>query len=121
MSDKQVATTQERRRELRPLSSLVEENGVIVLSLEMPGVSKDGVDLEVEGSELRIRGRRSQAHVPGRFLLRERLDGDYREVYTLDETVDRSRIDGVVEDGVLTITMHLREAEKPRKIQITAH
>jgi len=118
MSDKQLAT-REARRHIRPLSSMCEDGGVITLCLEMPGVAKDGVELEVEGNELRIRGARPAPGASTRYLLRERVDGDYVEVYTLDETVDRGRIDAAMEAGVLTVTLHLREAEKPRKIQIT--
>jgi len=119
MSDRQV-TTKETRRQIRPLSSMCEDNGVITLCLEMPGVPKDGIDLEVEGNELRIHGRRPAAATGSRYVVRERVDGDYREVYTIDETVDRGKIEAVMNDGVLTVTLHLREAEKPRKIQITA-
>jgi len=121
MSDRQVSTsTKEARRQIRPLSSMCEENGVITLCLEMPGVPKDGIELEVEGSELRIHGRRTAASASARYVLRERVDGDYREVYTIDETVDRGKIEAAITEGVLTVTLHLREAEKPRKIQITA-
>ena len=117
MSDKQVQ--REPVRLIRPLSSMVEEDGVITLNLEMPGVPKDGVELEVEGSELRIRGRRASPE-SARYVVRERPMGDYAEVLTLDETVDRQKIDAAMESGVLTVTLHLREAEKPRRISITS-
>jgi len=116
----QTAATKETKRQIRPLSSMAEENGTIRLCLEMPGVPKEGVELEVEGSELRIRGRRKAPELSSRYLLRERIDGDYHEVYTLDETVDRGKIEAAMESGVLTVTLRLREAEKPRKIQITS-
>jgi len=118
MSDKQ--TSQRESRFIRPLSSMIEENGAILLSLEMPGVAKDGVDLEVEGNELRIRGRRRSALEGSRPIVRERPAGDYAEVFTIDETVDRQKIDASMEAGVLTVTLHLREAEKPRRIAITS-
>jgi len=124
MSDRQVATQearQETRRQIRPMSSMCEDNGAITLYLEMPGVPKEGVDLEVEGNELRIRGKRRPADRSARRVLSERTDADYCEVYTLDETVDRGNIDALMENGVLAVTLHLREAEKPRKIQITTH
>jgi len=121
MSDRQLMR-QEGMRQLRPLSTMCEEEGTITLCLEMPGVPKDGIELEVEGNDLRIRGkRRAPEAQPGvQYLVRERAVGDFYENYTLDETVDRNRIDAVMEGGVLTVTLHLREAEKPRRIQITA-
>lgn len=119
MSDKQVAT-RETRRQVRPVTTICEENGTISLRLEMPGVPKDGTELEIEGSELRIRGRRDPAPAGKRYLLRERLDGDFSEVYTIDQTVDTGKIGAAMEAGVLTVTLHIREAEKPRRIQIDA-
>jgi len=119
MSDKQKML-REPTRLIRPLSTMTEDKGVITLSLEMPGVPKDGVELEVEGSELRIRGKRPNGQEPSRYVVRERAPGDYAEVYTIDETVDREKINASMEAGVLTVTLHLREAEKPRRIAISA-
>lgn len=120
MSDKQVAT-RETRRQIRPVTTISEENGTIILRLEMPGVAKDGTELEVEGSELRIRGRRDPAQSGKRYILRERADGDFAEVYTIDQTIDTGKIGAAMEAGVLTVTLQLREAQKPRRIQIEAH
>jgi len=119
MSDRQK-TLREPVRLIRPLSAMSEQNGVITLSLEMPGVRKDGVEMEIEGSELRIRGRRIAAAESARYVVRERPVGDYAEVYTIDETVDREKINASVDAGILTVTLHLREAEKPRRIAITS-
>jgi len=121
MSDRQLAK-EHGTRQIRPLSTMCEEEGTITLCLEMPGVPKEGIELEVEGNDLRIRGRRpAPAGEPGaKYLVRERALGDFYEDFTLDETVDRNRIDAVMEGGVLTVTLHLREAEKPRRIQIAA-
>jgi len=107
-------------RTVRPLSGMAEDNGTITLRLEMPGVAKDGVDLEIEGGELRIRGRRNPPGAAARYLVRERPLGDYTDVFTIDETVDREKVGASMEGGILTITLHLREAEKPRRIPITA-
>lgn len=117
MSDKQK-TVREPARLIRPRCSMSEENGVITLDLDMPGVTKDGLELEVEGNELRIRGRRPAADERARYLVRERPVGDFAEVYTIDETIDRDKINAAMEGGVLTVTLHLREAQKPRRIQI---
>jgi len=119
MSDRQK-TAREPIRLVRPLSAMSEQNGVITLRLEMPGVPKDGVEMEVEGSELRIRGRRAAPEGSARYVVRERAVGDYAEVYTIDETVDREKIGASMDAGILTVTLQLREAEKPRRIAIAA-
>jgi HSP20 family protein len=91
----------------------------VLLSLEMPGVEKQDIELHIENNVLSILGRRSP-EAAGRYLLRERADGDFHAVYTLDETIDQEKIDAVLENGVLTLTLHIKEAVKPRKIQIQA-
>ncbi len=100
--------------------SLVQEKaeGDIVLKLEMPGVAKQDLEIDVDASELHIVGRRAAAKSTGTYLARERPQGSFRQVYTLDDTIDRERIDAVLEGGVLTLTLHRKEAVKPRKIFI---
>ena len=39
-------------------------------------------------------------------------------MFTLDDTIDRNKVDAKLESGVLIVTLHLKEAEKPRKIQV---
>jgi len=49
-------------------------------------------------------------------LLRPR--GSFRQVHTLDDTIDPAKIDAVLEAGVLNLTLHRKEAVKPRKINV---
>lgn len=113
---KEIQAQQKRR--IVPACSIQEEEGKVILTLEMPGVEKDAVAINVENDELRILGRRSSPRERGRYLLRERADADYFSSYTLDETIDRSKIEAATSQGVLTITMHLTEASKPRQITV---
>ncbi|HDQ14527.1 MAG TPA: Hsp20/alpha crystallin family protein [Sediminispirochaeta sp.] len=115
MSDKEL---QNQRRTIRPLSEIHEEDGKILLHIEMPGVAKDGISIHVENDQLRIYGRRAEDEVKGSYLLRERLVGDYEKIYTIDETIDRDSIEAVMENGVLHMTLKLKEEVKPRKIEI---
>lgn len=103
---------------LRPVTTICECEGDVVLTAEMPGVAKDGLDIQVDNDQLIIRGSRHVAAPEGRFIVRERQSGDYYRSYTLDETVDRERISASMKNGVVTVTLRLREAAKPRKIQV---
>jgi HSP20 family protein len=83
----------------------------------VPGVRKEDLAVRIESNELQIIGRRQEA--PGKkYLLRERPQGDYLQSYTLDETVDASKVDAVLEKGVLNVTLELNEQVKPRNIPI---
>ncbi len=103
---------------LRPRAAVNRlQDGRVRVVLEMPGVSHEGLDVKVENSELRIIGRRDKGR-EGKHILRERGQGDFLMTYTLDETVDASKIDAVLEKGILTLTLDVKEEVKPRTIQV---
>ena len=109
---------QQRTRYLKPRYAVHEaENGQLNVRVEMPGVDKENLDIRVENNELRILGRRDSAKEE-RFLLRERPQGDFLQTFTLDQTVDQGRVDAVLEKGILTIRLDLKEQVKPRTIKI---
>jgi HSP20 family protein len=117
--DVEVRREKEQERFIRPYCFICEEEeGVVRLKLEMPGVSKDKLDIDVDGNELKITGNREAGGSEGNYLMRERPSGTFRQAYTLDDTIDRNRIEANLESGVLTLSLHRREAEKPRKITI---
>lgn len=109
---------EERRPVLRPACSVCEDQGAVTLKIEMPGVAKEGIDVKVEKNELLIQGMDARAEQEGRYLIQERRKGEYRKKFIIDESVDRDRIEATMVDGVLTLTLHLKEAAKPRKIEI---
>ena len=120
---KDVEVRKERDKEqvrfIRPVCFICEEEaGVVTLKLEMPGVAKDQLDIDVDGNELQITGKRGVRSAEGTYLMRERPFGTFRQMYTLDDTIDRSKIEASLEGGVLTLKLQRRESEKPRKITI---
>jgi len=118
-SDNKHSKSSDHEPMIRPRSSVTEKaEGDIVLKLEMPGVGKQDLEIDVDAGELSITGRRPAGKGEGTYLVRERAQGGFRQVYTLDDTIDRGRIDAVLEGGVLTLTLHRKEEVKPRKILI---
>ncbi|HTP58159.1 MAG TPA: Hsp20/alpha crystallin family protein [Spirochaetia bacterium] len=108
----------QRARFLRPRSAVNESaDGQLHVVLEMPGVKKEGLEVRIENNELTISGRRERA-AQGRYVLRERPQGDFMQTFTLDGTVDQGKVDAVLEKGILTLTLDLKEQVKPRKIQV---
>lgn len=113
-----MATATITRREIRPASCITQEDGHVRLRLELPGVQKDGLDIQVDNEQLTIIGRRSFDDENRSYLLQERRRGDFVQHYTMDETIDREKIEADLHDGVLTLKLHLKEAVKPRKIEV---
>ncbi|MCA1754968.1 MAG: Hsp20/alpha crystallin family protein [Spirochaeta sp.] len=110
--------TLENVRTVRPVGNIVKEEGKVVLKLEMPGVTKENVELKIENDQLIVQGKRHTEEGDVRFVLRERPFGDYFQSFTLEDTVDRDQVEAAMEQGVLTVTLNLKESHKPRKIQI---
>jgi HSP20 family protein len=116
---KQSGSATERPNFLTPLANIVETSDGYLLEAEMPGVSKDGLELSVENGELTIVGRRLPMETKGEALYRESRPWDYRRVFELDPSIDASKITAKMDQGVLRLTLPKAESVKPRKIAVT--
>src|SRR5437016_4626561 len=104
---------------LTPQANILETKDAYLLEAEMPGVTKDGLEVSVENNELIISGRRSTTKLQGEPVYRETRELDYRRVFDLDPSIDTSKITARMEQGVLTLTLPKTEGLKPRKIAVT--
>ena len=104
---------------LVPQVNIVETKDSLILEAEMPGVSKERLEVLLEGNELTIVGRR-QTGVPGAEpVYRESSPRDFRREFVLDPSIDTSRLSATIEQGMLTVVLPKTEKVKPRKIQVT--
>ena len=92
----------------------------IILRIEMPGVGKDNIDIKVDGDHLIVVGNKKIKREGNKFIVREIRDADYFQKFTIDSTINRNEIDAEMKDGVLTLTLGIRESEKTRKIPVNA-
>ena len=88
------------------------------LRAEMPGVSKDGIEITLENGQLILVGHRRPVQVKGQRIYRERREHDYRRVYELDPSIDTTRVSAKIDQGVLTVTLPKAERVKPRRISV---
>lgn len=110
--------TEEKIPVVQPSCNICEEEGTVRLSIEMPGVSRKGIEVSVEKNELVIVGKADDQKMEDSYLIRERRRGEFRKRFIIDETIDRDRIEASMSNGVLSLTLNLKEAAKPRKIEI---
>jgi len=108
----------ERQEYILPAVNIFEEKDGYTLEAEMPGVSKDGLEVLLEGNELTILGHRHYPPVGGQLLFRESSQADYRRVFELDPAIDTSRIAARMNQGVLCLTLPKSEEVKPRRIAV---
>lgn len=109
---------EERRPFVTPPVNIAAKNGEYLIEAEMPGVSKDGLEIMVEGNELTIIGRRKPETIEGELWYSESPLADYRRVFELGPDVDTSRITAELDQGVLKLHLPKSEQAKPRKIEI---
>jgi HSP20 family protein len=108
----------ERQEYVLPEVNIFEEKDGYTLEAEMPGVSKEGLEVLLEGNELTIVGHRQRTAGPGELIFRESHTADYRRVFELDPAIDTSRIVAKMNQGVLTLTLPKSEEVKPRRIAV---
>ena len=102
-----------------PRSTVYQSPDAVILELEMPGVTKDGLEITVENDELTITGRRNRPADEGfEIVHQERLLAPYHRTYILSERIDTANIGAGFENGVLRMTLPKSAEAKPRKIQI---
>ena len=106
------------RRFATPLVDIESTEDGYVLYAEMPGVSKDGIEVTVENGDLLIVGHRRPLDVSGEPIYRESRPYDFRRVYELDPSIDTSRISARIENGLLTVNLPKAEKVKPRRIEV---
>jgi len=106
------------RRYVSPRVNITETKEGYLLEAEMPGVNKDGLEISLEGTELTLVGRRSPAPQNLELLYRESTDADYRRTFVLDPTIDGTRIEARMENGVLNLHLPRAEQVKPRRITV---
>ena len=91
------------------------------ICLDLPGVDASSIDLTVEQNVLTVRAERTPVKADGaQMIVAERPYGTFTRQVFLGETLDADHITADYAAGVLTLTIPVHEAAKPRSIQVTS-
>jgi len=105
-----------------PAVNVEETKEEVLLTAELPGLSNDDVEIELENNVLTIRGEkraeRDEEDEGGRYHLWERRYGSFQRSFTVPRTVKADGIDARFEHGVLTVHMPKAPEAKGRRIEI---
>jgi HSP20 family protein len=104
---------------IAPPATVLENADGYTLEVEMPGVSKENLEMWVENNELTITGRRAMPAVDGTLIHRESRNENYRRSFELDPSIDAGKISAKIEQGVVSLTLPKAEQVKPRKITVS--
>jgi len=101
-----------------PLASIQEMPEGFLLEVEMPGVTKDGLEITIENGELTLVGHYLAPEVAGREIFRETRRVDYRRGFELDPSIDVERVEAKIDQGLLKLQLWKAESVKPRCIEV---
>ena len=103
-----------------PRADIYETDENILVIVDLPGVSEDGIDVTLEKNTLTIRGISALDSQDGYSLAFAEFEaGNYERSFRLTDQVDREGIHALYQDGVLRLTLPKAEHAKARKIPIT--
>jgi HSP20 family protein len=99
---------------------IYETDDAIVIKADLPGVTKEGISIDVKDRVLTIRGERSDEKEvkEEKFYRKERVYGKFQRAFNLPDTVDAETIDASFKDGVLKVEVPKPEQAKPKQIAV---
>jgi len=111
-----------RRAFWTPAVNVEETNEELRLTAELPGMSHDDIEIEVENNVLSLRGekREEDESENRRYHVWERSYGSFERSFTLPRTVKAEEISAEFKDGILHVRMPKAPEAKSRKISIKA-
>jgi len=103
-----------------PMVDVYEDQDAIVIKTDLPGVSQDDIDIEMNNDMLTIRGERKFDDEARRdnYVRVERQYGSFQRTFTIGIPVEPDKIKAVFKNGILELTLPKAEITKPRKVQV---
>jgi HSP20 family molecular chaperone IbpA len=102
-----------------PNTDIYETGEALTLVMEMPGVEKKDVTVQLENDVLRVEGRIDFSKYEGLEPVHAEYNvGHYSRGFTLSDKIDQEGISAELGDGVLTLTLKKAKAALPRRIAI---
>jgi HSP20 family protein len=105
-----------------PPIDVYETSEQYVISAEVPGLTRDDVDLAIEDMRVTIRGQRPDRAAAGGDVIHyhqiERGHGAFARTFEFAEKIDGERVSADLRDGVLTVVLPKAPATPPRRIEV---
>jgi len=99
---------------------LYETEGAFILTAELPGLTRDQIEIHAEESRIVIRGDRSSGQVPCEQYHRvERGHGPFSRAFVLPEPIDVEAVSADLRDGLLTLTIPKAGGRGARRVNVT--
>ena len=113
----------DENREMRrvPRAEVLEGDKDYIIRLDLPGVNRENLEIEVEDETLSVRATREHETPEGYRALRNEWSGAkvvYQRAFTLGRAIASGDIGATLEDGTLTLVLPKSEQAMPRRIEV---
>jgi HSP20 family protein len=107
----------QQRETTAPAVDVYENADELLLLVDVPGATNEGIDVQLDKGQLTILAKRSEdAH--GSLLTAEYRAYDYLRVFSVPQGIDPGKIDAQLGGGVLRLRLPKAESVKPRRIEV---
>ncbi|MFF4763988.1 Hsp20/alpha crystallin family protein [Streptomyces sp. NPDC001292] len=103
-----------------PLADLSETDDAYLIEVEVPGVERENLDIEMTERELTITGEFKERERTGMLRRSTRRTGRFEYRTALPGDINAENAEAALDNGVLTVKVPKAEATKPRHIEITS-
>ena len=102
-----------------PAINVVQTPSEVQVYLFAPGIDPKQLNVSIQQNLLTIEGQRQiRSAEKASYYRQERFSGHFHRAISLGDDVDPQRVEAKFSDGIVQITLHRREAAKPRQIEI---
>ena len=109
----------ETERPIRPPVDTFEDSTGITVQADMPGVSKDRLNIQIDNDTLSIEGKADIPMPEGmEALYADVRSTHYQRSFSLSRELDGDKVEASLKDGVLTLRIPKRAQYQPRKIEV---
>lgn len=119
---REVEKAQEQTTPMRaflPTADIYETEDALTVVLEMPGVDRDNIEVNVENGVLTVEGKINFGKYEGlQPIYSEYNIGPYRRSFRLSSRVDQDNIRAELRDGVVSLVLPKAAEAKPRRIEV---
>lgn len=121
----QELTTNQNREEtrapdrfLRPAVNIIEDDMGLILTADLPGATKQALDIHVEKGILTINAPVAR-EMPGKAIYSEFEWAPYYRQFQIPDAIDQSKVKAEFNNGVLTLRLPKSEEAKPKRIEVS--
>ena len=114
-----VQAAADTERVIRPAVDIFEDQSGITLRADMPGVSRDSLDIRIDRDTLSVEAQASISTPEKMEALHAEVQSTrYQRSFSLSGELDTDNVEANLKDGVLTLRIHKRAEHQPRRIEV---